>query len=75
MTAADLSAIARQRAFEAEQRRTGSLRKAIVRTQLRRMALSFARFARPYARDVISGLVVVAFTGTLIVAFAVGAGG
>lgn len=29
MTAADLSAIARQRAFEAEQRRTGSLRKAI----------------------------------------------
>lgn len=29
MTAADLSAIARQRAHQAEQRRTGSLRKAI----------------------------------------------
>lgn len=73
MTAADLSAIARQRAFEAEQRRTGSLRKAIVRSQLHRLALSFARFARPYARDVISGLVVVAFTGVAVVAFVAGA--
>lgn len=45
------------------------------KTRIRRLALSFARFARPYARDVISGLVVVAATGVLIFAYAVGAVG
>lgn len=67
--------IAGQRAFEAEQRRTGSLGRAIGRTQLRRTALAFARAAKPYADGVISGLIVSAFAGVLIFAFAVGAGG